>query len=145
MVRLGVPAAAELAGHLRLEAPSRPQTAVLWAPEQSCGRLGPAVQPWTPPEAPSKTSGLAAFGGPGLSCAQAVAFGDNHNDVEMLRAAGLGCAMANAKPAVKQAADVTLRWSNAEDGVARQCEKLQAEGRLRPPHGAADRPVSSRA
>jgi len=68
----------------------------------------------------------------GLSCAHAVAFGDNHNDVEMLRAAGLGCAMSNAKPEVKQAADVTLRWSNAEDGVARQCEKLRAEGRLRP-------------
>jgi len=27
---------------------------------------------------------------------------------------------------------VTLAWSNAEDGVARQCEKLRAEGRLRP-------------
>ena len=131
MVRLGVPAAAELAGHLRLEAPSRPQTAVLWAPEQSCGRLGPAVQPWTPPEAPSKTSGLAAFGGPGLSCAQAVAFGDNHNDVEMITSVGLGVAMANAKLAVKQAADVTLEWSNADEGVARMCERLREQGRLK--------------
>lgn len=50
----------------------------------------------------------------------------------MLRAAGLGCAMANAKAGVKEAADETLEWSNVEDGVARQCEKLRAEGRLRP-------------
>ena len=76
----------------------------------------------------------------GLSCAHAVTFGDNHNDAEMLRAAGLGCAMSNAKPEVKQAADVTLPWSNAEDGVARQCEKLRAEGRLRPLRRGADRP-----
>ena len=77
----------------------------------------------------------------GLSCAHAVTFGDNHNDAEMLRAAGLGCAMSNAKPEVKQAADVTLAWSNAEDGVARQCEKLRAEGRLRPlrPQGTRER------
>ena len=45
----------------------------------------------------------------------------------------------NVKPEVKQAADVTLAWSNAEDGVARQCEKLRAEGRLRPLRSQARR------
>ena len=57
----------------------------------------------------------------------------------MAAQAGLGCAMSNAKPEVKQAADVTLPWSNAEDGVARQCEKLRAEGRLRPRFAAGQK------
>jgi len=32
----------------------------------------------------------------------------------------------------KQAADVVLEWSNADDGVARWCERLRDEGRLQP-------------
>ena len=66
-----------------------------------------------------------------LPICSAVTFGDNYNDIEMLRASGLGCAMANAKEDVKRAADVTLEWTNAEDGVARQCSRLRADGRLR--------------
>jgi len=34
-------------GRLRLEAPSRLRTAAAWAPEQSLGRLGLAVQRWS--------------------------------------------------------------------------------------------------
>ncbi|WP_373100075.1 MULTISPECIES: pyridoxal phosphatase [Pasteurellaceae] len=46
-----------------------------------------------------------------------IAFGDNHNDISMLTSAGLGIAMGNAEPAVKQQATlVTL--SNDEDGIA---------------------------
>ena len=74
------------------------------------GRLPPPVPPRAPSETPPKSS----------------------ISLRLASQAGLGCAMSNAKPEVKQAADVTLRWSNAEDGVARQCEKLRAEGRLRP-------------
>jgi Cof subfamily protein (haloacid dehalogenase superfamily) len=52
-----------------------------------------------------------------------IAFGDNHNDIGMLRLAGLGVAMGNAHEEVKAAADyVTL--SNAEDGVAVVVEEL---------------------
>lgn len=48
---------------------------------------------------------------------EVVAIGDNHNDIGMLRFAGLGIAMGNAHDEVKAAADyVTLR--NTEDGVA---------------------------
>ena len=65
-----------------------------------------------------------------LAPSSVVSFGDNHNDIEMLRASGLGVAMANAKAEVKAAADLTLAWSNDEDGVARQVELLRAEGRL---------------
>lgn len=54
-----------------------------------------------------------------------VAFGDSFNDIEMLRASGLGVAMRNARDAAKAAADHTLPWSNIEDGVARQCELMQ--------------------
>ncbi|MBE6469255.1 MAG: Cof-type HAD-IIB family hydrolase [Coriobacteriaceae bacterium] len=53
----------------------------------------------------------------GMDAADAVAFGDNFNDIEMLRAAGLGVAMANAEPEVREAAD-TVCASNDEDGVA---------------------------
>ena len=46
-----------------------------------------------------------------------VAIGDNYNDVDMLRFAGLGVAMANAPAAVREAADI-ITQSYAEDGVA---------------------------
>lgn len=46
-----------------------------------------------------------------------IAFGDNYNDIEMIRYAGLGVAMGNAPDAVKDIADeITL--SNLEDGMA---------------------------
>lgn len=48
---------------------------------------------------------------------QAMALGDADNDIGMLQTAGLGIAMGNAEPAVRQAADfVTL--TNEENGVA---------------------------
>jgi len=53
----------------------------------------------------------------GIAPEEVVAFGDNHNDIDMLRFAGLGVAMGNAHDEVKTAADyVALR--NSEDGVA---------------------------
>ncbi len=53
----------------------------------------------------------------GLEMNQVVAFGDDVNDIEMVRACGLGVAVENAIPQVKAVADrVTL--SNDEDGVA---------------------------
>lgn len=53
----------------------------------------------------------------GLSAADAMACGDGYNDLTMLRWAGLGVAMENAQPEVKQEADV-VTCSNDEDGVA---------------------------
>lgn len=66
----------------------------------------------------------------GLPTSAALSFGDNMNDIEMLKASGQGVAVSNARDAVKAAADLTLEWSNNEDGVARHCERLLAEGRL---------------
>lgn len=62
---------------------------------------------------------LAEYHGVGRE--RVVAFGDMANDIEMLRWAGLGVAMGNAFPAVKDAADwVTARHD--DDGVARVLE-----------------------
>ncbi len=53
----------------------------------------------------------------GFQMQDAVAFGDNYNDIEMLQAVGLGIAVANGNAALKSVADdITL--SNVEDGVA---------------------------
>ncbi len=46
-----------------------------------------------------------------------VAFGDDNNDKELLNAAGLGVAMANATPEVLSVAD-HVTDSNDDDGVA---------------------------
>ncbi len=48
---------------------------------------------------------------------QVVAFGDNLNDLEMLQAADLGCAVGNAQEEVKQCADCMI-GTNDEEGVA---------------------------
>jgi len=54
---------------------------------------------------------------PDLTLADCVAFGDNYNDIEMLKGVGLGVAVANAKPEVLAVADVVARAAK-EDGVA---------------------------
>jgi hydroxymethylpyrimidine pyrophosphatase-like HAD family hydrolase len=54
----------------------------------------------------------------GIDHHRVVAIGDETNDVDMLRGAGLGVAMGNAVSAARDAADRQTA-SNAEDGVAR--------------------------
>lgn len=51
-----------------------------------------------------------------------IAMGDSYNDIDMLKYAGLGVAVANAPPEVQNAADV-ITLSNIEDGVAVFLEK----------------------
>ena len=52
-----------------------------------------------------------------------MAFGDSGNDLEMIRAAGVGVAMENAEREIKEAADVITR-SNVEDGMAHTIETM---------------------
>jgi len=52
-----------------------------------------------------------------------IAIGDDTNDIEMIRSAGLGIAMGNSAPAVKEAADRVVR-SNAEGGVVEAIESV---------------------
>ncbi|MGT2845658.1 Cof-type HAD-IIB family hydrolase [Streptococcus massiliensis] len=56
-----------------------------------------------------------------------IAFGDEHNDTEMLEFAGTGYAMKNANPAILEHADKQTALSNDEDGVAHELEKLFLE------------------
>lgn len=54
---------------------------------------------------------------PEIDLTQAVAFGDNYNDIEMLEGVGLGVAVANAREEVKAVADQITKH-HKEDGVA---------------------------
>jgi Cof subfamily protein (haloacid dehalogenase superfamily) len=54
---------------------------------------------------------------------QIIAIGDDVNDLPMLKQAGLGVAMGNAKPEAKAAARQVIK-SNAEDGLAEFLEDL---------------------
>ena len=58
-----------------------------------------------------------------LDTSESVAFGDGLNDADMLRAAGRGCAMQNAVPAVKDAADVIVETNN-DAGVGKEIFRL---------------------
>lgn len=59
----------------------------------------------------------------GIDLAEAVAFGDNHNDLEMLREVGLSFAMSNARPAVLEAA-TRIAPPNTADGVLEVLDEL---------------------
>ena len=66
----------------------------------------------------TKASTLAKVAaGLGIDAAEVVAIGDNVNDVEMLRWAGCGVAVANATPEALAAADL-VTVSNEQDAVA---------------------------
>lgn len=60
----------------------------------------------------------------GLDPSKTIAVGDYNNDIGMLRAAGIGIAVANAVPAVKEAADV-VTVSNQENAIARIVSDLE--------------------
>ena len=66
---------------------------------------------------------LALCAALGIDAAASAAFGDGSNDIEMLRAAGLGVAMANADAAVKAAADAVTE-SNEDCGFARTVDRI---------------------
>ncbi|MGT2961229.1 HAD family hydrolase [Streptococcus caballi] len=53
-----------------------------------------------------------------------IAFGDEHNDTEMLSLAGRGYAMKNASSVLLPFADMQTTFSNEEDGVAKELEKI---------------------
>ena len=60
---------------------------------------------------------------PEFSMKDIVAFGDNYNDIEMLKAVGLGVAVANAIEEVLQIAD-KITDTNKNDGVAKTIKEL---------------------
>lgn len=58
----------------------------------------------------------------GIELSEVIAFGDHHNDIEMIQTAGTGVAMANAVPPLKAVADA-IAPHHEEDGVARWLEE----------------------
>lgn len=58
-----------------------------------------------------------------ISPSQIVAFGDDYNDIDMLRLCGIGVAVENALPDVKKAAK-EITESNEQDGVAKWLERF---------------------
>ncbi len=68
----------------------------------------------------------------GLSIENVIAFGDDVNDVDMIRESGIGVAVNNAVPEVKAVADrITL--SNDEDGVGLVLQELCSQFTLNVP------------
>jgi len=79
------------------------------------------------PEA-SKGAGLAAVAEEyGLTAAEVLAVGDNHNDLEMIEYAGTGVLMGNAEPALDPRGRFHRTASNDEDGVALAIERFVLE------------------
>ena len=65
----------------------------------------------------SKASGLLYLGKKlGIAPEEMMVFGDSGNDLDMIKMAGIGVAMANAEPEVLKAADFVTK-SNNENGV----------------------------
>ena len=58
----------------------------------------------------------------GIKLSEVVAFGDDHNDIEMIRNCGIGVAVANALDEVKAVADFICD-TNDNDGVAKWIEE----------------------
>lgn len=72
----------------------------------------------------NKAISLAKFAeGLSYSAKEVMACGDNANDIEMVKWAGVGVAVANATPALKAAADYVCEYERSE-GVAEAIEKF---------------------
>ena len=63
----------------------------------------------------------------GLTADDVMAIGDDYNDLEMIRGAGLGIAMGNAVEPVRQAARY-VTGSNDDDGVVQAIERFVLQG-----------------
>lgn len=71
----------------------------------------------------TKGQGLKLLSGSlGIKREEIIAFGDNYNDLDMINFAGMGVAMANAVPELKEGSDLVAA-ANTEDGVAKVLEK----------------------
>ncbi len=75
----------------------------------------------------NKGSGIEALARAfGLGLADVAAFGDAENDIPMLEVVGHPVAMANAEERVKAASRYVSAFTNDEDGVAREWERMKS-------------------
>lgn len=80
------------------------------------------------PSGVNKASGLrAALLDFGLEASEVVGIGDAENDHSLLNAAGLGVAVANAVPALKERADLTMSKPRGQ-GVVELLERMMNDG-----------------
>ena len=76
-----------------------------------------------------KARTLAKVIGPiGITQTNTICCGDAFNDISMVKYAGVGVAMGNAKPEVKEVADY-ITASNEEDGIAEVVERFLLQSR----------------
>ncbi|MDG5813472.1 Cof-type HAD-IIB family hydrolase [Chitinispirillales bacterium ANBcel5] len=76
----------------------------------------------------NKLLGIEALAGAyGVDLSDVVAFGDAENDIPMLSGAGLGIAMKNSSEKVKSSAKRETEYTNDDDGVAREWDRLKKE------------------
>ena len=81
------------------------------------------------PRGVDKGAGLARLAGIlGIDMADTIAIGDNLNDLPMIRAAGLGAGVANARPEMRPDLDYLAEADNAQGGVAEVIEKFVLGG-----------------
>ncbi|MCR5798536.1 MAG: Cof-type HAD-IIB family hydrolase [Lachnospiraceae bacterium] len=59
----------------------------------------------------------------GIDIKDSYAFGDEENDISMLRAAGTGVGMCNGNPKIFDYCDIITEFDNNNDGLARYIEK----------------------
>ena len=73
----------------------------------------------------SNGSALEAFCAKmGISIAKSVSAGDENNDISMIKSAGIGCAVANARPEVKAAANYVTERDNNQAAIAEIIKKF---------------------
>lgn len=80
----------------------------------------------THPEANKGSALLYLASKLGIDRTETIGIGDNHNDMELIKTAGLGIAMGNGVQAVKEIADYTSLTNN-DEGVCHAIEKFVLE------------------
>ena len=65
----------------------------------------------------------------GIAQEEVMAIGDSFNDLEMIKYAGVGVAMGNARQEIKEQADI-VTTTNEEDGVAEAIERYVLDNKL---------------
>jgi len=79
---------------------------------------------YCPLEATKGAGLISVCGYLGISPEETIAVGDQNNDISMLRAAGLGIAVANATDEAKEAADLVLDKTNDQNAIAEIINKF---------------------
>ncbi len=94
-----------------------------WAPRMHMTAAGKEWLDFTMPGVDKGAAIRRLIDAAGVKKEDVMVFGDNQNDVEMFRAAGISCAVENASEAVRAAADRVIPpyW---EDGVLQTLKKL---------------------